>query len=84
VPVHFNDARVRLQKRADNVDGCGFARAVGSEKRENFALLDIEVDSLDRMYGAVGFLQAVYFNDVAQAAVPPDRLKVVCIVTYFA
>ncbi len=44
---HLRAARGRLEQAAEHANGGGLARAVRSEKAEDFALSDFEIDPVD-------------------------------------
>jgi phage-related protein len=62
-------ARSRGQQAADRLQRAGLAGTVGADQAHQFALVDVQVDSLHGAYAAVMHLQAANFEE-AHAGVP--------------
>ena len=59
---HAHIAGGALADAFENLDGGGFARAVGTEQAEDFAGLDFEIDAADSFEVAVAFVETVNGN----------------------
>ena len=68
----------RRHRAADDPDQRRLAGAIRTEKREDFALLDAQVDALQRLEAAgIGFLQVTDVDD-GHAKAPFSRCRVAC------
>jgi hypothetical protein len=52
-------AAVRFFQASDHAQGRRFAASAGSEKREKFALGDLEIDAINRDHAVEGFVKVL-------------------------
>ena len=59
----------------ENLDGCGLARAVGTEEGKDLPLGDLQVNALNRLKPPVGLVQPTDFNRWIGRLSTPRLLK---------
>ena len=73
--VEGNAAGFGLHEARDGLQRGGFACAVRADERNDFALLDVQVDALDGLDAAVGDDKAVDFQNITYRRPPPSMRR---------
>lgn len=62
-----------LEQSGQGLEGGGLARTVGANQRNHFTLAHFQIDALDRLDGAIGHLQVIYFQHGLHATASAPR-----------